>query len=72
MRHQGLVDSIEAQIGADWKEAVRHGSMNDGPKLDPSLMFDDVFRELPDHLRHQRDELALELQARAAAKHAAP
>ena len=70
-RHQQLVGEIEAQIAADWKEAVRHGSLNDGPKLDPALMFDDVFQHLPAHLRAQREQLAAEMQARVATQ-AAP
>ncbi len=71
-RHEALSKEIEAQIAVDWKEAARHGSLNDGPKLDPALMFDDVFRDLPEHLRRQRDELTLELRARAAARPGAP
>ena len=67
-RHEALTQEIEAQVGADWKEAVRHGSLSDGPKLDPSLMFDDVFRELPAHLLAQREQLAAELAARQAAR----
>ncbi len=50
-RHAALLQELEAQLAADWKEAMSHGSLNDGPKLDPALMFDDVFRELPAHLR---------------------
>jgi hypothetical protein len=59
-----LAAQIE-QIAADWKEAVQHGSLSEGPKLDPALMFDDVFRELPGHLRRQREQLAAELQERS-------
>jgi 2-oxoisovalerate dehydrogenase E1 component alpha subunit len=62
-RHAALVAELEARIAGDWKAAVRHGMLNEGPRLDPALMFDDVFRELPDHLRRQRDELAAERAA---------
>ena len=65
-RHAALAQQIEAQVASDWKEALRHGSLAEGPKLDPALMFDDVFETLPAHLRHQRDELAAELAARRA------
>jgi TPP-dependent pyruvate/acetoin dehydrogenase alpha subunit len=35
--------------------------MTEGPFLDPSEMFDDVYAELPEHLRLQREQmLALE------------
>lgn len=67
-RQAQLVRDLEAQLAAAWKEAVSHGSLNDGPRLDPALMFDDVFRELPPHLAHQREELAAELAARREAR----
>jgi TPP-dependent pyruvate/acetoin dehydrogenase alpha subunit len=31
--------------------------MTEGPFLDPSEMFDDVYADLPDHLRLQRREM---------------
>ena len=38
-----------------------YGTMTQGPFLDPSEMFDDVYAELPAHLEKQRREmLALE------------
>lgn len=60
-RQTALVAELEEQIGAAWREAISHGTMTEGPKLDPSLMFDDVFSELPDHLRKQREQLLAEL-----------
>ena len=47
---------------------MRHGSLSEGPKLDPALMFDDVFRELPAHLRALREQLAAELAARQSGR----
>jgi hypothetical protein len=35
--------------------------MSDGPRLNRDLMFEDVFKELPEHLRRQRDLLRAEL-----------
>ncbi len=64
-RHAQLVAELEAGLAADWRAAVRHGTLSEGPRLDPSLMFEDVFRELPEHLRRQRDELAAERAALA-------
>lgn len=64
-RHAALVAQIEAQLAADWKAAIRFGTLDDGPRLDPALMFEDVFRELPEHLRRQRDQLAAERAALA-------
>jgi TPP-dependent pyruvate/acetoin dehydrogenase alpha subunit len=41
---------------------VSHGTLTEAPRLDPGLMFEDVFAEMPEHLRRQeaemRDELA--------------
>jgi hypothetical protein len=59
-----------AGVAAAWKESVGYGTLNDGPRLDPALMFDDVFKDLPQHLARQRDELATE-RARIEALRAA-
>jgi 2-oxoisovalerate dehydrogenase E1 component alpha subunit len=48
-------------VNAAWKEAVSYGTMNEAPFLDARLMFEDVFKEMPDHLKKQQEEmLALE------------
>ena len=57
---------LEAHVAAEWKAANAFGTLNEGPKLDPSLMFDDVFKTLPDHLRRQREQLAAERAAAVA------
>jgi hypothetical protein len=36
---------------------VSYGSLTDPPFLDVSLMFEDVFAEMPDYLAAQRDKL---------------
>ena len=60
-QHQSVIDEYTAKIAAAWKEARTYGTMTEGPFLDPTEMFDDVYAELPEHLRKQRDEmLALE------------
>ena len=60
-KHQALEGELVEKVKAAWKEARKHGSMSDGPQLDPREMFDDVFEHMPDHLKAQRDEmLALE------------
>ncbi len=67
-RHVALQAELDSHVAAEWKAANAFGTLNDGPKLDPSLMFDDVFRELPEHLRRQREQLAAERAAAAAAR----
>jgi 2-oxoisovalerate dehydrogenase E1 component alpha subunit len=60
-RHAALLQELEDEVSAAWREAVASGTLNEGPRLDPALMFEDVFKELPAHLREQRDALLAEL-----------
>ena len=53
-KHQALKEELTAEVTAAWKEAQKYGTMTEGPFLDPSTMFDDVFAETPDHLERQR------------------
>jgi 2-oxoisovalerate dehydrogenase E1 component alpha subunit len=62
-RHEALKQQLDAQVSADWKQALTYGTLNDGPRLDRDLMFEDVFKDLPEHLRRQRELLRAELAA---------
>jgi len=62
-RHQSLTEELDAHVAAAWKEALSYGTMNDGPRLDRDLMFEDVFKEIPEHLRRQRELLRAEIAA---------
>jgi hypothetical protein len=42
---------------------MAYGTNNEGARLDPALMFEDVFKVLPPHLEAQRAELEAELAA---------
>ncbi len=53
-RHQALSAELEAAVVSSWKEAVTYGTLNEGPRLDPDLMFEDVFKEIPANLQKQR------------------
>jgi 2-oxoisovalerate dehydrogenase E1 component alpha subunit len=53
-RHAALTAELEALVLASWQEAVTFGTLTEPPKLDPDLMFEDVFKELPKHLERQR------------------
>ena len=64
-RQQALEQELDAHVAACWKEAMRYGTLTEGPHLDPASMFEDVFKEMPRHLIEQRRELAA-LQASAA------
>ena len=43
-----------------WQEAVTYGTLTEGPKLDADLMFEDVFKEMPQHLQRQRALMRME------------
>jgi 2-oxoisovalerate dehydrogenase E1 component alpha subunit len=53
-RHQAMAAELEAQVAASWKEAVSFGTMTEGPRLDSDLMFEDVFKEMPQNLQRQQ------------------
>ncbi len=59
-RHSALQRELEEHVVACWKEAVKYGTLTEGPRLDPDLMFEDVFKEMPAHLQRQRDQLKAE------------
>jgi 2-oxoisovalerate dehydrogenase E1 component alpha subunit len=47
---------VEAEVIAAQKEAESYGTLHTGPKASPRDMFADVFKEMPSHLRRQRQE----------------
>ena len=60
-QHDAVVTEYRDKVNDAWKEAQKFGTMTDGPFLNPSVMFDDVYAETPEHLERQRREmLALE------------
>ena len=62
---------LEEQVNTAWKTACTFGTLTEGPKLDPGLMFEDVYATLPPHLARQREALRAELAATAVADHTA-
>jgi 2-oxoisovalerate dehydrogenase E1 component alpha subunit len=59
-RHQALTAELEALVASSWKEAIAFGTMSDGPRLNPDLMFEDVFKEMPQNLQRQQALMRLE------------
>ncbi|MDQ2136631.1 3-methyl-2-oxobutanoate dehydrogenase (2-methylpropanoyl-transferring) subunit alpha [Alcaligenaceae bacterium B3P038] len=55
--HDALRASLEAEIIAAQKEAERHGTLVDGHVPSVASIFEDVYKEMPEHLRQQRREL---------------
>ena len=62
-RHARLEKELEAQVNASWKEAESYGTLSAGPALDPLTMFEDVFKDMPQHLAQQREEMRALLDA---------
>jgi 2-oxoisovalerate dehydrogenase E1 component alpha subunit len=63
-RHQKLLDQLGEEVRAAQKEAEKLGTLQSDPYADLASMFEDVFEELPWHLREQRDEALAEAEAR--------
>ena len=52
-----LRKEIEAEVIAAQKEAERHGTLLDGRVPAADTIFDDVYAQVPAHLRRQREQL---------------
>ena len=58
-RHEAAQKELEAEVIAAQKEAERHGSLLDGRVPSAATMFDDVYKDMPEHLRRQRQQLGV-------------
>ena len=57
--HEATQKELEALVAAAQKEAESYGTMADGHMQSPAAMFEDVYKEMPEHLRRQRQELGI-------------
>jgi 2-oxoisovalerate dehydrogenase E1 component alpha subunit len=57
--HDALMASLEAEVIAAQKEAEQFGTLNDERIPSAASMFDDVYKDMPEHLRRQRQELGV-------------
>ncbi|MGE4240949.1 3-methyl-2-oxobutanoate dehydrogenase (2-methylpropanoyl-transferring) subunit alpha [Ramlibacter sp.] len=57
--HEQVRLELEAEVAAAQKEAESHGTLLDGHIPSPATMFDDVYAEMPKHLRQQRQQLGV-------------
>ena len=55
-RHEALQGEIDAQVDEAFAEADSHGSVKTGDVGSARTMFDDVYAEVPRHLREQREQ----------------
>jgi 2-oxoisovalerate dehydrogenase E1 component alpha subunit len=60
-RHQAMSAELEALVASSWKEAIKFGTMTEGPRLNPDTMFEDVFKDMPQNLQRQQALLRKEL-----------
>ena len=57
--HEALQKELEAEVLAALKEAEQYGSMASGHVFSPAEMFDDIYEQMPEHLRQQRQQLGI-------------
>ena len=58
-QHEAAQKELEAEVIAAQKEAERHGSLLDGRVPSAATMFDDVYKDMPEHLRRQRQQMGV-------------
>lgn len=56
-QHEALEKELTDSVTADWKAAIAKGTLEDGPHWPVDSMFEDVFKEMPEHLVRQRAKL---------------
>jgi 2-oxoisovalerate dehydrogenase E1 component alpha subunit len=57
--HERVQKELEAEVIAAQKEAERYGTLADGHIPSAAAMFEDVYKDMPEHLRRQRQELGV-------------
>ncbi|AVO40491.1 3-methyl-2-oxobutanoate dehydrogenase (2-methylpropanoyl-transferring) subunit alpha [Simplicispira suum] len=58
-RHAAVQKELEAEVIAAQKEAESHGTLLDGRVASAATVFDDVYSDLPEHLRQQRQQMGI-------------
>ncbi|MBU6493787.1 MAG: thiamine pyrophosphate-dependent dehydrogenase E1 component subunit alpha [Burkholderiales bacterium] len=58
--HERTVQALEAEMAAALKEALSYGSLADGHIPPLASMFEDVYKDMPPHLREQMRQAAEE------------
>ncbi len=57
--HAAWTENCRERVAAAWKEAVGHGTLEEGPLSPTHTIFDDVYAEQPWHIRRQRQDLGV-------------
>ncbi|HEY0112105.1 MAG TPA: 3-methyl-2-oxobutanoate dehydrogenase (2-methylpropanoyl-transferring) subunit alpha [Allosphingosinicella sp.] len=63
-RHQAQLEELDAQVRSAQKEAEKLGTLQSDPFMEIPTMFEDVFEELPWHLREQQAQALAEAEAK--------
>jgi 2-oxoisovalerate dehydrogenase E1 component alpha subunit len=58
-QHEQAQKELEVEVAAAQKEAESYGTLLDGQIPSPAAMFEDVYKDMPEHLRRQRQELGV-------------
>ncbi len=58
-QHEQTQKDLEAEVIAAQKEAESYGSLLDGRVPSAATIFDDVYKEMPEHLRRQRQQMGV-------------
>jgi len=59
-QHDALQRELEGEVRAEQQEAETHGTLHDGHIPPLASMFEDVYQDMPSHLRHQLAQLEAE------------
>lgn len=57
--HERVQAELEAEVIAAQKEAEQYGTLADGRVPSAASMFEDVYKDMPEHLRRQRQQLGV-------------
>ena len=58
-RQKQMQAEVESEVLEAAKEAESHGTLHDGPRPSAATIFEDVYKEMPRHLREQRQQLGV-------------
>jgi len=58
-QHADMTLALEAEVIAAQKEAESYGTLVDGHIPSAATMFEDVYKDMPEHLRQQRQQLGV-------------
>ncbi|MDN4058418.1 3-methyl-2-oxobutanoate dehydrogenase (2-methylpropanoyl-transferring) subunit alpha [Massilia sp. YIM B02769] len=57
--HERVQADLEAEVIAAQKQAEQYGTLADGRVPSAASMFEDVYKDMPEHLRRQRQQLGV-------------